>query len=145
MQGRAEKVNTVPASEGLVSHAFLNGGYAAPGCRIRSCLTDIFSAVAQAGEAFIGNALIRRTTIRASVAEAAMRHVPAMQKCARGQGSVPGERRQTTGGMIAIDQLEELLAELLRFAGYRRWPIGSCQRPVLWRNQGRILAESYAV
>jgi hypothetical protein len=68
-----------------------------------------------------------------------------MQKCARGQGSVPGERRQTTGGTIAIDQLEELLAELLRFAGYRRWPIGSCQCPILWWNQGRRLAVSYAV
>jgi hypothetical protein len=145
MQGRAKKVDTVPASEGLVSHAFLNGRYASPGSRIRSCLTDIFSTVAQASKAFIGNALVRRTTIRTGVAEAAVRHVPAMQKCARGQGSVPGERRQTTSGTIAIDQLEELLGELLRFARYRRWPIGSCQCPVLWRNQGRILAESYAV
>src|SRR5258706_14659272 len=145
MQGRAEKVNAVPASERLVSHAFLNGGYAAPGRWIRSCFTDIFSAVAQAGEAFIGDALIRRTTIRAGVAEAAMRHVPGMQECAGGQGSVPGERRQTTGGAIAIDQLEELLAELLRFAGYRRWPIGSCQCPVLWPNLGRRLTVSYAV
>jgi hypothetical protein len=145
MQSRAEKVDTVPAAERLVSHAFLNGGYSTPGRRIRPCLTDIFSAVAQAGEAFIGDALVRRTTIRASVAEAAVRHVPAMQKCARGQGSVPGERRQTTDGTIPIYQLEELLAELLRFGGYGRWPIGSCQCPVLWRDQGRILAESYAV
>ena len=79
MQGRAEKVDTVPTPERLVSHAFLNGGHTGPGGRIRSCLANIFSAVAQAGKAFIGNALPGCTPIRTGMAEAAVHHVPAMQ------------------------------------------------------------------
>lgn len=145
MQGRAEKVDTVPTPKRLVSHAFLNGGHTSPGGRIRSCLADIFSAVAQAGKAFIGNALPGCTPIRTGMAEATVHHVPAMQQCARGQGSVPGERRQATGGTIVVDQLEELLGELLRLSGDRRWPIGGCQCPVLWRNRGRLLAVRDAV
>src|SRR5260370_40729601 len=55
MQGRAEQVDTVPTSQRLLSHAFLNGGHTGPGGRIRSFLADIFPAVAEAGEAFICN------------------------------------------------------------------------------------------
>ena len=78
MQGSAEKVDTVPASKRLVSHTFLHGINTAPGGRIGSCQADTFSAVAQASEAFIGNTLIRRAAIWASMAEAAVRHIPAM-------------------------------------------------------------------
>lgn len=113
MQSSAEKVDTVPASKRLVSHTLLHGINTTPGGRIGACQADTFSAVAQASEAFIGNALIRRAAIRASVTEAAMRHVPAMQKRARGQDVVPDERRKPTGGTFVIDQLEELLSELL--------------------------------
>jgi len=114
MQGRAEKVDTVPAAERLVSHTLLHGINPVPGGRIGPCSADTFSAVAQAREAIIGNALIRRAAIRASMAESAMRHVPAMQKRTGGQGAVPGEWRESTGGTFVIDQLEELLGELLR-------------------------------
>ncbi len=145
MKCRAEQVDTMPASEGLVSHAFLNGGYTAPGSRIRSRLTDILSAVAQTGKAFISDALVRRATIRAVVAETAVHHVPAMQECARGQGRVPGKGRQATGGTIAVDQLEELLGELLRLCAYRRWTIGSRQRPVAGWNPRRLITVSHAV
>lgn len=78
MQGRAEQVDTVPASQRFVSHAFLNGVQTGPGGRIRSCAADIFSAVAQAGKTFIGDALVRGTPIGAGMAEATVRHVPAM-------------------------------------------------------------------
>ncbi len=116
MQGRAEKVDTVPASQRLVSHTLLHGIDPVPGGRIGSCSADTFSAVAQTGEAFIGDALIRRATIRTGVAEAAVRHVPAMQKRTGGQDVVPGERREPAGGTFAIDQVEELLGELLRLS-----------------------------
>ena len=103
VQGRAEKVDAVPASEGFASHAFLNGVHAVPGCRIWSGAANIFAAITQAGEAFIGDALVRRAAIWAIVAEATMRHVPAMQERARGQGIVPGERRQPADGAIMVD------------------------------------------
>ncbi len=106
----------MPASKRLVSHTFLHGINPAPGGRIGPCQADTFSAVAQASEAFIGNALIRRAAIRAGVAEAAVRHVPAMQKRAGGQDVVPGERGKPTGGTFVIDQLEKLLRELLRLS-----------------------------
>ena len=114
MQGSAEKVDTVPASKRLVSHTLLHGMNPAPGGRIGSCQADTFSTVAQAGKAFIGDTLIGRAAIRASVAESAVRHVPAMQKRTGGQDVVPGERRKPTGGTFLIDQLEELLGKLLR-------------------------------
>ena len=138
-------MDAVPAAERLVSHAFLNGVYAAPGCRIRSSQANILSAVAGAGKAFIGDALVLRHAIWAGMAEAAVIHIPAMEKRARGQGGVPGERRQATGGTILIDQLKELLGELLGFRGDRRRPIGSRQSSVLCRNQGRLIAINYAV
>ena len=78
IQGGAEQVDTVPASQRLMSHAFLNGGHTGPGGRIWSCLADILSAVAQAGKTFIGDALVLGTPIRAGMAEAAVLHVPAM-------------------------------------------------------------------
>lgn len=78
MQGSAEKVDTVPASERLLSHTLLHGIDPGPGGWIGSCSTNTFSAVTQAGEAFIGDALIGRAAIRAGVAESAVRHVPAM-------------------------------------------------------------------
>ncbi len=115
MQGRAEKVDAVPASERLVCHTLLHGIDPVPGGRIWPCLADTFSAVAQAGEAFISDALIRCAAIRAGVAESAVCHVPAMQKRPGGQDVVPGERREPTGGTFVIDQVEELLGELLRF------------------------------
>jgi len=114
MQGRAEQVDTVPAAERLVSHTLLHGIHPVPGGRIGPCSADTFSAVAQTGEAFIGDALIRRAAIRAGMAEAAVRHVPAMQKRTGGQDVVPGERGELTGGTFMINQLEELLGELLR-------------------------------
>lgn len=103
MQGRTEKVDTVPAAECFVSHPFLNGGDAAPGGRIWSRVGNIFSAVAQAGETFIGDALARLTPIRAGMAESTVSHIPAMEKRARGQGCVPGKGRQATGCTIVID------------------------------------------
>jgi hypothetical protein len=116
MQSSAEKVDTVPASERLVSHTLLHGIDPTPGGRIGPCSTDTFSAVAQAGETFIGDALIRGAAIRAGVAKAAVRHIPAMQKRTRGKSAVPGEWREPTGGTFVINQLEELLGELLRLS-----------------------------
>ena len=111
-----------------------NGVDVAPGRIGWTCQADTFPAVAQAGEALVGDALVRSTPIGAGMAEAAVRHIPAMQQRARGQGIVPGKGRQATGGALVIDQLEELLGELLRLAGYRCRPIGSGQGPVLRRN-----------
>src|SRR5260370_30673069 len=68
MQGRAEQVDTVPTSQRLVSHAFLNGGHTCPGGRIRSCLADILSAVAQDSEGFSCNALPTHTPIKIGTA-----------------------------------------------------------------------------
>jgi hypothetical protein len=42
-----------------------------------------------------------------------------MEQCAGGQRSIPGERRQTTGGPIMVDQLEKLSSNLLGFCGDR--------------------------
>ncbi|SRR6266487_5100800 len=145
VQGGAEQVDPVPAANRLVSHAFLNGVDASPGCRVGSRQADTFCAVPITGIAFISDALERRTAIRASMAKAAVIHVPAMEKCARSQGRVPGERWQTTGGPLMVDQLEELLGELLGFCGDRSWPIGSRQSSVLCRSQGHVIAESYTV
>jgi hypothetical protein len=113
MQGSTEKVDTVPASERLLSHTLLHGIDPGPGCRKRPCSTNTFSAVAQACEAFISDALIRRAAIRTGMAESAVRHVPAMQKRSGGQGVIPGKRSEPTGGTFVIYQLEELLGELL--------------------------------
>ena len=145
VQRSTEQVDPVPSSKRLVSHAFLNGIDARPRRRIRSRHSDILPTVTIARKTFISDALVRRHTIRASMAKAAVIHVPAMEKCAINQGSVPGERRQTTGSPIMVDQLEELLAELLGLCGDRSRPIGSRQSPVLCRNQGSIIAESHAV
>jgi hypothetical protein len=145
MQGSAEQVDAVPASEWLVSHTFLHGIDSGPGSRIGPCQADTFSAVAQTREAFIGDALIGRAAIGTGVAESAVRHVPAMQKRTGGQGTVPGEWGEPTSGTFVIDQLVELLGELLRLRRYRRRPIWSCQRTVLCRDQRRILAVRYAV
>ncbi len=145
VQGGAEQVDPVPAAKRLVSHAFLNGVDASPGCRIRSRQADTLCAVAITGKAFISDALEWRTAIRAIMAKAAVIHIPAMEKCPRSQGAVPGERRQTTGGPFMVDQLEELLGELLGFCGDRSWPVGSRQGSVLCRSQGCVIAESYAV
>ena len=114
MQGSAEKVNTVPASKGLVRHALLHRIHTCPGGRIGSCKADTFSAIAQACEAFIGDALVGCAAIGAIVAKSAMCHIPAMQKRTRCQGIVPGKRRKSTSGTFMIDQLKELLGKLLR-------------------------------
>ena len=145
VEGGAEQVDPVPATKRLVSHAFLNGVDASPGCRIRSRHSDILPTVTIARKTFISDTLVRRTTIRASMAKAAVIHVPAMEQCAIGQSSVPCKRRQATGGSIMVDQLEELLAELLGLCGDRSRPIGSRQSSVLCRNQSSVIAESYAV
>lgn len=68
-----------------------------------------------------------------------------MQERARGQGIVPGERRQPTDAPVVVDQLEKLLGELLRFASYRRWPVGCCQTSVLCRDKGRLVTVRNAV
>src|SRR5258708_39647529 len=68
MQGRAEQVDTVPTSQRLVSHAFLNGGHTCPGGRIPSRLADIFSPVAPAREPFHCNSLPRGRPIRTRIA-----------------------------------------------------------------------------
>src|SRR5947207_10771837 len=145
VQGGAEQVDPLQTAKRLVSHAFLNGVDASPGCRIRSRQADTLCAVAITGKAFISDALEWRTAIWAIMAKAAVIHVPAMEKCARSQGAVPGERRQTTGSPLMVDQLEELLGELLGFCGDRSRPIGSRQGcPVLCRSQSHVIAESYA-
>ncbi len=145
VQSGAVQVDPVPASNRLVSHAFLNGVDASPGSRVGSRQADTFCAVAITGIAFISDSLEWRTAIRASMAKAAVIHVPAMEKCARSQGGVPGERWQTTGSPLTVDKLEELLGELLGLCGDRGRPIGSRQGSVLCRSQGHIIAESYAV
>src|SRR5258708_18009375 len=104
MQGRAEKVDTVPAAERLVSHTLLHGIHPVPGGLIGPCSADTFSAVAQTGEPFIGDALVRRAAIRAGMAEAAGRPVPAMHKRTGGQDVVPGVRAEPTGGTFLINQ-----------------------------------------
>src|SRR5260370_24624908 len=105
MQGCTEKVDAVTASERLVSHAFLHLIDMGPGWSGWPGQADTFSAVAQAGESFIGEALVRGAAIRAGMAEAARRHVPAIQKRARGHGTVPGETRHPAGGPAPIDPL----------------------------------------
>ena len=115
VQGRAEQVNAMPATQRLVRHAFLNGVDTAPGRRIRTGHPDAFSAVAPTGEAFVGDALVWRHAVGTVMAEAAVRHVPAMQQRARGQRVVPGKGGQSAGGALAINQVEKLLSELLGF------------------------------
>src|SRR5258708_40076936 len=59
MQGRAEKADTVPAAERLVSHTLLHRIHPVPGGRIAPRPADTFSAGPQTGAAFIGDWLIR--------------------------------------------------------------------------------------
>src|SRR6266536_1463241 len=93
LQGDAEQVDPLPPANRLVSHAFLNGVDASPGCRVGSRQADTLCAVPITGIAFISDALERRTAIRPSMAKAAVIHVPAMEKCARSQGRVRDGRR----------------------------------------------------
>ena len=79
------------------------------------------------------------------MAKAAVLHVPAMQERARGQGRVPGERRQATGNTIGVNQLEKLLGELLRLRSRGRWPIGSGQPAVCCRDTRRIATKCHAL
>ena len=116
VQGCAEKVDAVPAAERFVRHAFLHQVDMRPGRSGWSGQADIFTAVAQSGEALIGDALVLCHAIGAGMAEAAMGHVPAMQQRAGGQGIVPGEGRQSAVGAVGVDQLKKLLSELLRFS-----------------------------
>ena len=136
VQGCAEEVDAVPATQRFTSHAFLNGVDIRPGGIGWPGAANIFAAVTVIGKAFIGDALAGRTAVGTVVAEAAVVHVPAMQERARSQGGVPGERGQAAGGAVAIDQLEELLGELLRFCGDGGRAVGSGQRAVLCRGQG---------
>ena len=57
VQGRAEKVDAVPAADRLILHTVLNSGDTRPGRAGWSCLADILSAVAQAGKALVSDAL----------------------------------------------------------------------------------------
>ncbi len=125
VQGRTEQVDAVPTIWWLVGHAFLDGVHPGPGGWIWAGLGDILAAVIQVGKTLVGDALVLRHPIGAGMAEATVIHIPAVQERARCQCTVPGERRQTTGGAVAIDQLEKLLSELLRFAGDRRGAVGS--------------------
>jgi hypothetical protein len=113
VQGGAEQVDAVPTGYRLVSHAFLNAVDASPGCRIWSRQADTLCAVAITGVAFIGDALEGSTAVRTGVVKAAVIHIPAVEKCAIGEGCVPGEWGQAAGGPLAIDQLEKLLGKLL--------------------------------
>src|SRR5437667_11966283 len=88
VQGGTEQVDPVPAAKRLVSHAFLNGVDASPGCRVRSRQADTLCTVAIPGIAFISYALERCAAILAIMAKAAAILVPAMEKCARSKGSV---------------------------------------------------------
>jgi hypothetical protein len=72
-------------------------------------------------------------------------HVPAMQKSARGQGVVPGERRKSTGGTFMIDQLEELLGKLLCLRRNRCRSIRGRQSAILRRYPGGGIRVDYAV
>src|SRR5260370_25152575 len=65
MQGRAEKVDTVPAAERLVSHTLLHRIHPVPGGRIAPCSADTFSAVTQAAAAHIRDAPLTRASIKA--------------------------------------------------------------------------------
>src|SRR5260370_8064720 len=64
MQGRAEKVDTVPAPERLVSHTLLHGINPVPGGRIGPCPADTFSPVPQTREPSLTDALIRPHPLR---------------------------------------------------------------------------------
>ena len=130
MYGRAEQVNAMPAAERFVRHAFLHRRDSSPRRWIGTREANIFATVGVAGKAFVGDTLVRRHAVRAVMAKAAVVHVPAMQQRAGGQGGVPSERRQPTGGAVRVDQLEELRGDLLRFAGDGRWPVGSRQTAI---------------
>ena len=80
MERRAEKVDTVPAVRSFVDHTFLDSRYTAPGRWIGPRLPDILATIARTGEALISDPLAGLTAIGTGMAEAAIDHIPAMQK-----------------------------------------------------------------
>jgi len=122
LQSGAGQVDAMPAGGGLVDHRFLDLMDAIPRCWVGTGVGDIFATVRIAGEAFIGNALALGFPIGAGMAEAAMKHIPAVQACATGQGLTPGVGIEASCGSITIDDSEDLPGELCLFVveGRRR-------------------------
>jgi hypothetical protein len=111
----AGQVNEVPACWPLVHHTFLDALDTSP-CRwIRSGKGDILATVCKAGEAFISDAGALIESIGASVAEAAVVHIPAVQSRASGKGRIPDKGVKATDCAVVIDQRKKLLSQLNLF------------------------------
>ncbi len=121
VEGGAGQVNVVPAGRRFVPHTLLDIIHAAPGGGIRAGKSDIFAAIAITGETFVRDAHTLVFPIGASMAKAAVNHVPAMQACASCQCRVPDKWIETNGSPVLVDQLEELLRQLDFLGRQRRW------------------------
>lgn len=106
MQRLAEQVDAVPACGRFIDHALLNFLYACPGRGKWTGVTDVFTTIAEACEAFVRDTLALVYAVWAGMAEPAMEHIPAMQSCATRQHTIPVIWIQTLLSSIAIDQRE---------------------------------------
>jgi hypothetical protein len=122
MEGGTGQVDAMPACGRLVNHAFLYIVHAAPGCWIWSGLGNTFSTVGEACKTFVGNAGALIQPIRASVAEAAVNHVPTVQARSSSKCVIPDKWVETSYSPIMINQGEKLLGQLYLFSreGWRR-------------------------
>jgi hypothetical protein len=111
----AGQVNEVPACWSLVHHTFLDALDTSPCRRIGSSKADILAAVCKAGETFISDAGTLIESIGASVAEAAVIHIPAVQSRASGKGRIPDKGVKATDCAVVIDQRKKLLSQLNLF------------------------------
>src|SRR5450631_3914315 len=94
----------MPARGRLVDHPLLNFVDAFPGSGKRSCICNIFSAIAHSGETLGDNTRTLWPTIGTGMTETAVVHIPTVQPCSTGQRLVPGIRIEPTSRTVAINQ-----------------------------------------
>jgi hypothetical protein len=110
----AGQVDEVPASGTFIHHAFLDSVYVCPGRGGRTSKADTFTTIGE-GEAFSGDTYALVYSVGAGVAEAAVKHVPAVQARSSGEGIIPDERIKAAYSSVVVDLGEELLGQLYLF------------------------------
>lgn len=104
MQGFARQMNEMRSRRSLIHHAFLYSIDIGPGRVGRPCQPDVFTPIGKACETLIRDTDGRVYTIWTGVAEATMKHIPAVQASAACQGRIPYKRVETTYRPVVVHQ-----------------------------------------
>lgn len=112
VKGSTGQMNAVPAIGWLVNHTLLDGIDIVPRRIGRPGQADALTTIAIAREAFVANAGALTLAIGASVAEAAVVHIPAMEACTSGQGCIPGIGVESAISPILVYLVKEFLRQL---------------------------------